>query len=171
MEGVETPEPTQVNNLFIYSWPAEEQARYPEPGAVTALDYCFQKTTTQLVPVFTLVFLNEVSNGFRVSHTINVEAEMENSCSNRGGVETCCERKLLEEAHWFHVPSQSTAFGIYAKGRNRILGYNIRQQETTMGYQVPVDRMDDGLIKVPLNDTRMIEYRMLNMIIRKKNNV
>ena len=168
LEGTETPEVTQVNNLFIYGWPEEEQARYPSPGAVKALEYCFQRTAVDRSPVFTILFLEEVSKGFGVTHTINVEAEDDGICSVRGGVETCCEKKSLQPQSWLHLPSQNTAFGIFSKGRNRILGYRAQQVQRTEGYKLSVDRMDDGLISVPLNNTALIEYRMLNLVIGKK---
>ena len=81
----------------------------------------------------------------------------------------CCERQTLQPPLWvIGTPSQNTvAFGIFAKGRNRILGYGEGHGETAVGYQLPIDRMDDGFIKIPLNDTVLIHYRMFNLVIGK----
>lgn len=168
LEDNGTPERTQVNNLFIYSWPVEEQGVCP--GVVTAIEYCYQRDVNLLVgpPIFSLLFLKEVSTGFKVTQRIDVAPQSFSTCLLRGGVDTCCERQRLEQQNWFGVPSESTAFGIFAKGRNRILGYGPGQDGQTAGYQLPIDRMDDGLIKVPtLNDTITIKYRMFNLIIGK----
>ena len=164
LEGTMTPQVTQANQMFIYSWTQEEQAMCP--GAVTALEYCYQrsKLKSTTIPIFTLVFVKPVSRGLRVTHTINVVAEESSSCTMRGGVDTCCEKKSLGLQDQFRVPSDSTAFAVYAVGQNRILGYGVGQEESVIGYQVAIDKMDDGLIRVASNDTVMVEYRMLNLM-------
>ena len=123
LQHTETPTSTQPYNLYIYNWPAEEQASYP--SIVTSFEYCFEmRTSNRQELVFTLLLLEPVSTGYRVVQTIGVTAQDFNNCSNRGGIETCCERKLLEQHQWFQVPSSNEAFGIFATGENRILGYS-----------------------------------------------
>ena len=167
LEGTATPKVTQLNQMFIYSWSPTVQATCP--GAVTKLEYCYQRIAVQTItiPIFTLVFLKPDIRGFRVTHTINVAAGDLNSCTMRGGVNTCCETKVLERLEQFRVPSISTAFGIYAVGKNRILGYSVGQEDSVTGYQLAIDLMDDGLVRVAANDTATVEYRMLNLISGK----
>ena len=165
LENVGTPAVTAPFNIYIYSWPPEEQARCP--GNVSTIEYCFQRQSSiQIQPVFTLLLLKSLSNGYRISDIINVSSRNFRSCSNRGGIATCCERKLLRRANQFHIPSaEIDSFGIFATGDNRILGYQPEQQNTTRGFQIPVDAFRNGYIGLKRIGMTIITYRMFNFVV------
>lgn len=89
------------------------------------------------------------------------------SCSNRGGVDTCCLRQPLQQSNWFKLPvPTSGGYGIFSTGKNRILGADPELTNFAVGLQIPSDRKDDIRIntKVPLTT---INYRLFNMVIGK----
>lgn len=165
------PEFTQLYNLFIYQWPAEEQEKCP--GTVTAVDYCFQRASSlpQLEPIFTLLLLELVNGGYRVTQRIDVLAQNFSFCSNRGGIDTCCGRRSLDQQNQFLVPSGNIAFGIYATGNDRILGFRPGQERTIIGFQIPVQHEEiiqrGSVISVRLDNKVTIAYRMFNFVIGK----
>ena len=165
LKDIGTPEMTAPSNLFIYTWPVEEQAKYP--GNVTAIEYCFQKpASTHIQPVFTLLLLNQLSYGYRITDSIVVATKNFRFCSNRGGIYTCCERRPLRQ---FSIPSEEIeAFGISAMGDNRILGYAQGQQRSTLGFQVPVSEIiQNKYIVLSISDMIPINYRIFNFVIGK----
>lgn len=169
LEDVGTPALTAPFNLFIYRWPLEEQAK--SPGNVTAIEYCFQRSTSTLIqPVFTLLLLKPSIHGYRISNTIAVTAKSFSSCSYRGGINTCCERRQLRRRDQYSVPSADDieAFGIFATGVNCILGFRSRQQKSTLGFQVPASAIQNNdFIALSRVDTITINYRMFNFVIGK----
>ena len=166
LKDIGTPAVTAPFNLFIYTWPLEEQAKCP--GNVTAIEYCFQRPTSTLIkPVFTLLLLKPLNYGYRISDTIVVTTKSFSFCSNRGGINTCCERKPLRQQNQFSVPSEIEAFGIFASGESKILGYALGQQNSTLGFQVPVSEIQNGFIALPKADMITITYRMFNFVLGK----
>lgn len=168
LKDIGTPEVTAPSNLFIYTWPLEEQAKCP--GNVTAIEYCFQRpATTRIQPVFTLLLLKQLSYGYRITDTIVVATKNFRNCSNRGGIYTCCERRPLRQLDQFSVPSEKIeAFGISAIGDNRILGYAQGQQSSTLGFQIPLSTVQTIYIPLPnMADMITIDYRMFNFVIGK----
>ncbi len=170
LEGIGTPAVIAPFNLYIYTWPLEVQARCP--GNVTAIEYCFQRpltTTTHFQPVFTLLLLKPLNNGYKISSTIRVATKNFSSCSFRGGIYTCCERKTLRLWYQYAVPSVESgieAFGIYATGDNSILGYQPGQLKSTLGFQVPISAIQNSFIALPTIMTT-ITYRIFNFVIGK----
>ena len=155
---------TAPYNLFIYTWPVEEQAK--RPGTVTAIEYCFQRRTyAPFQPIFTLRLLKSFGYGYTIYQTIDVTTRNFSSCSYRGRVDTCCERKPLRQRDRFQIPSEIDAFGISATGDNAILGYTRRQQNSTMGFQIPVNAIYNGHISLTTADMFTISYRMFNFVI------
>ena len=166
LEDIGTPAVTAPFNLFIYTWPLEEQAKCP--GNVTAIEYCFQRPSSTLIkPVFTLLLLKSLNYGYRISDTIVVTTKNFSFCSNRGGINTCCERKPLRQQNQFSVPSEIEAFGIFASGGNRILGYTLGQQSSTLGFQVPISAIQNDYVALPNTDMITITYRMFNFVVGK----
>ena len=167
LQGTGTPEITPINTIFIYNWMAEEQAK--NPGFVTAFEYCFQRTTvTPMRPVFSFFLLEPVPTGYMIERSIDVITQNFSSCSDRGGVDTCCARESLKQLDWFQVPTRtSRAFGIYARGSNRILGTDPEKSLSTTGLQIPGDRKDDTFISTKASLTT-VTYRLFNMVIGKQ---
>ena len=168
LEDIGTPAVTTPHDLFIYSWPLEKQAIVP--GTVTALEYCFQRSTsTPVQPLFTLLLLKPLSYyGYRIAQTIYVSTRNFSFCSNRGGIVTCCERKPLKRTSRFRIPSDITAFGISTNGDNRMLGYSPGQHNsTTQGFEIPVNAIQYGYIRLRKSDITTIGYRIFNFVIGK----
>ena len=168
LENVGAPEFTQPGNLFIYSWPAEEQARCP--GTVVALEYCYGRRRSSLPPsqpVFVLILLEQdtARGGYNVTQMVEVTALNSSNCTNREGVNTCCERQRLDPQKQFDVPSPSIMFGISATGDDSILGYRLGQENETVGFVIKIDAIQNGFIT--LNGGEPLTYRMFNFIIGK----
>ena len=139
---------------------------------VIAVEYCFQRvdSLSQSEPIFTLLLLELVNDGYRVSQRIDVLAQNFSFCSNLGGIDTCCERRSLEKQNQFMVPSGNIAFGIYSTGRNRILAFRPEQENGAIGFKIPVqpETIQRGLlISVSLNNAITIAYRMFSFVIGK----
>ena len=170
LEETGTPAVIAPFNLYIYTWPLEEQARFP--GNVTAVEYCFQRpftSSTHIQPVFTLLLLKPLNNGYKISNTIRVYTKDFSSCSYRGGINTCCERRILGLKNQYSVPSVSgiEAFGIYATGENSILGYQPGPQTSTLGFQFSISIIQNGFIALSPTDTTIINYQIFNFVIGK----
>ena len=172
LENIGAPELTQPGNLFIYSWPAEEQARCP--GTVTALEYCYERARTSpppTQPVFVLVLLelDSARGGYNVTQVVEVVALNSSNCSNRQGINTCCERQRLGPLRQFNIPSASTMFGIFALGSDSILGYRLGQENETVGFVITVqaDAIQNGFLALQLNGGVPLKYRMFNFVIGK----
>lgn len=170
LEDIGTPAVIAPFNLYIYTWPLEEQARLP--GNVTAVEYCFQRPftySTYIQPVFTLLLLKPLNNGYKISNTIRVFTKSFTSCSYRGGINTCCERRTLGLKNQYLVPSVSgiEAFGIYATGESSILGYQPGLQTSTLGFQVPVSTIQNNFIALSPTDMTTINYQIFNFVIGK----
>ncbi len=89
------------------------------------------------------------------------------SCTDRGGVDTCCLRQPLDQSNWFKLPVRTSGgFGIYSKGDNRILGAEPGLMEYGVGFQIPIDRKDDIHINVE-GLPATLNYRLFNMVIGK----
>ena len=136
---------------------------------MTAFEYCFQRTiNAPLRPVFTFFLLEPISTGYKILQTFDVSTQDFSSCSNRGGIDTCCLRQSLQQSNWFEVlEPASGAYGFYSKGSNRLLGADREQMAYTVGLQIPLDRKDDVRIttNAPLTT---INYRLFNMVIGKE---
>ena len=170
LEEIGTPAVIAPFNLYIYTWSLEEQARFP--GNVTAVEYCFQRpltSSTHIQPVFTLLLLKPLNNGYKISNTIRVYTKNFSSCSYHGGINTCCERRTLGLKNQYSVPSESgiEAFGIYATGENSILGYQPGPQTITLGFQFPVSVIQNGFIALSPTDTTIVNYQIFNFVIGK----
>lgn len=168
LQSTDPPEITPISTLFIYNWTADDQARLS--GYVTAFEYCFQRTTlTPTRPVFTFVLLEPVPTGYEILRTIDVMTQDFTSCSDRGGIDTCCLRQPLEQSNWFKLPTQTSGgFGIYSVGRNRILGAEPGKLHHGVGFQISLDMKDDTHINVKGSPTT-VNYRLFNMVIGKLN--
>lgn len=171
LEDIGTPAVTAPFNLFIYPWPLEEQAKIP--GNVTAVEYCFERpASTPIQPVFTLLLLKPLTYGYRITNTIVVTTKNFSFCSNRGGINTCCERRKMKQQNQYSVPSASgiEAFGIYATGENSILGYKSGQQNSTLGFQVSVSViLNNEFVALPGAEITPITFRMFNFVIGMAN--
>ena len=136
---------------------------------MTAFEYCFQRTTnTPTRPVFTFFLLEPIPTGYEILQKLDVMTRDFSSCSNHGGVDTCCLRQPLEQSNWFKLPvSTSGGFGIYSIGKNRILGADPELMDYAVGLQIPSDKKDDIRIntKAPLTT---VNYRLFNMVIGKE---
>ena len=135
---------------------------------MTAFEYCFQRATlTPTRPVFTFVLLEPIPIGYEIVRTIDVTTQDFTSCSDRGGIDTCCLRQPLDQSYWFK-PSIRTSggFGIYSIGRNRILGADPGQLDYGVGFQISLDKKDDIRINVKGSPTT-VNYRLFNMVIGK----
>lgn len=76
----------------------------------------------------------------------------------------------MEQQNQFLIPSGDIVFGIYATGRDRILGFRPEQEPSTIGFRIPVqpEAIQRGsLISVPLDNTVTIAYRAFNFVIGK----
>ena len=166
----EIPEFTQPNDLFVYNWSADKQARCP--GTVTALEYCYKMSSTSGQEnriIFTLLLLD---SSYGIIRTINViNATTLDNCSNRGGVITCCNRQQLMAEEQFEVPDSSvTGFGIFSEtGVDTILAF--RETSTVRsvtGFMLTADAVIvNNQISVSLNQEIIIQYRMFNFVIGK----
>ena len=164
LPGTEQPDQTQITNLFIYSWPAQEQERYP--GTVTAINYCFQgRTNSTQEPLFTLhLLVNETSTSdLRVAQTIPVTAETA-ICPLSA---TCCSRQQLNTVQRFLVPSAYSAFAITTNRQGGILAFRPGQETSTLGFQIDANRIQNGRIDVNPQEAQIINYRLFNFVIGK----
>lgn len=66
----ETPEFTQPGVLFVYNWPVEEQAICP--GTVTALEYCYQMSSSSQQEEQTIFTLLLLDSSYGIIQTITV---------------------------------------------------------------------------------------------------
>ena len=170
LEGTGIPELTQQRNLFIYTWPPEEQERHP--GTVTAIEFCFQmteRTTNTQEPIFSLYLLEQTSNNYRITQTINVAGQnlSSSNCTSRV-IDVCCSRKQLQEEERFQVPSSYLkAFAISTdRTEGGILGYRPGQENNTSGFQIPSQNIEsNGELQISPEQRQVIHYRMFNFII------
>ena len=144
-------------------------------GTVTALDYCYQISTTNGrntgdTTIFNLLLLDS-SYGIiqRISVTNTTSPA---NCPNRGGIITCCNRQQLRQEQQFQVPgSRVTAFGIFSPtGVDTILAYRVPSTVGSVnGYQLAAHAVIvNNLVNVPPNQYP-IQYRMFNFVIGKQN--
>jgi hypothetical protein len=118
-------------------------------------------------PVFTFILLEPIPAGYKILQTIDVMTQDFTSCSTRGGIDTCCLRQSLDQSIWFKLPvPTSGGFGIYSKGKNRILGAEPGVIDYGVGFQIPLDTKDDIRINVQGSPTT-VNYRLFNMVIGK----
>ena len=167
LPGTEQPDQTQLMNLFIYRWPAQEQQRYP--GTVTVIKYCYQgRTNGTQEPLFTLhlLFNKTSTSDLRVAQTIPVTTENASStCCSRSAM--CCSRQQLNTRQWFQVPSAYSAFGITTNRQGGILAFRPGQGRNTLGFQIAANRIQNGTIVVTPQEARIINYRLFNFVIGK----
>ena len=143
------------------------------PGTVTALDYCYQISTTNGRntgdgTIFTLLLLD---SSYGIIQTITVtNTTTPANCPNRGGIITCCNRQRLRQEQQFQVPgSQVTAFGIFSQtGVDTILAFrNPSTVRSVTGYQLAAHAVIvNNQVIVPQNGCP-IQYRMFNFAIGK----
>ena len=144
------------------------------PGTVTALDYCYQISTTNGRntgdrTIFTLLMLDST---YGIIQTINVtNTTTPANCPNRGGIITCCNRQQLRQEQQFQVPgSPVTAFGIFSlTGVDTILAFrNPSTVRSVTGYELVANAViTNNQISVPRNGDHLIQYRMFNFVIGK----
>ena len=144
------------------------------PGTVTALEYCYQISTTNGRntgdrTIFTLLLLDST---YGIIQTINVtNTTTPISCPDHGGIITCCNRQQLRQEEQFQVPgSQVTAFGIFSlTGVDTILAFRVPSTvRSTTGYQLAAHAVIvNNQISVPQDGDHPIQYRMFNFVIGK----
>ena len=144
------------------------------PGTVTALDYCYQISTTNGRntsdrTIFTLLLLD---SSYGIIQMINVtNTTTPSNCSNRGGIITCCNRQQLRQEQQFQIPgSRVTAFGIFSlTGVDTILAFRIPSTVRSVnGYELNANVViTNNQISVPQNGDHLIQYRMFNFVIGK----
>ena len=143
------------------------------PGTVTALDYCYQISTTNSRntgdgTIFTLLLLDST---YGIIQMINMTNTTPANCPDRGGIKTCCNRQQLRQEFQFQVPgSRVTAFGIFSQtGVDTILAFrNSSTVRSITGYQLVAHAViANNQVIVPQNDLHVIQYRMFNFVIGK----